>query len=225
MNWNKNHIVIFPNCVNRQWADEEVEIDIIGEEIVVHHNSQEMHINIHALRNGSSTSVCSGIQGDFVFYNMREILGIIGLKPQEFLRTFQFRSFCQIDKTSAGIFLKIFCLTGESLPKSQHTNWNKYEIADIKDLHQVDRKYSWEFQLIDQNITKDNRLVIAGSLRKSELWKQETLYFNYAGQTIALSEGNNQISCIYVPNENAYIGAKYSRYPGRCVQIGGTVVN
>ena len=51
------------------------------------------------------------------------------------------------------------------------------------------------------------------------LWQDEILYFNHGGQAIPLQEGENSFNLLYVPGEDAYMGTKYSRYPGRRIKL------
>lgn len=124
----------------------------------------------------------------------------------------------QVDKTHRGVFVKIFCPQGQQNPRSSRTDWSRVQHVGPGELHPVDRKNSWSFTLEDYQIT-GRVLHVTGTLWKSPLWQDEILYFNHGGQAIPLQEGENSFNLLYVPGEDAYMGTKYSRYPGRRIKL------
>lgn len=209
--------LVFPDCVQSN-REEELWVDLVGSRLEIVHNGNPMTIDLDALASCSSTQVVTGRAGDMVLYNYRELLMIYGLKPLEFLRVFRLNGWVQVDKTRRGVFVKIFCPQGQQNPKSSRIDWSKQQHVGPGKLHTVDLKNSWNFILEGCQIT-GRTLHVTGRLWESALWKDEILYFNHGGQAIPLQEGENSFCMIYVPGEDAYVGTKYSRYPGRRVKL------
>lgn len=212
-----SNIYVFPDCV-LSVEKEELQVDLEGSRLEIVHNGHSMTIDLDALDPCTSTQVVSGRGGDMVLYNYRELLMIYGLKPLDFLRIFKLHGWVQVDKTHRGVFVKIFCPAGQRNPKSRKTDWGQYPHVLPDQLHQVDRENSWAFTLEDYQIT-GRVLHVTGTLWKSPLWQDEILYFNHGGQAIPLQEGENSFNLLYVPGEDAYMGTKYSRYPGRRIKL------
>lgn len=209
--------VVFPDCIQSS-QEEELWVDLVGSRLEIVHNGNPMTIDLDALAPCSSTQVVTGRAGDMVLYNYRELLMIYGLKPLEFLQVFRLHGWVQVDKTHRGVFVKIFCPQGQQDPRSSRTDWSKCQHAGPDELHPVDRKNSWAFTLEDYQIT-GRVLHVTGTLWKSLLWQDEILYFNHGGQAIPLQDGENSFNLLYVPGEDAYMGTKYSRYPGRRIKL------
>lgn len=212
-----SNIYVFPDCV-LSVEKEKLQVDLEGSRLEIVHNGRPMTIDLDALDPCTSTQVVSGRGGDMVLYNYRELLMIYGLKPLDFLRIFKLHGWVQVDKTHRGVFIKIFCPAGQWNPVSRKTDWSRYPHVQPDQLHQVDRENSWAFTLEDYQIT-GRVLHVIGTLWKSPLWQDEILYFNHGGQAIPLQEGENSFNLLYVPGEDAYMGTKYSRYPGRRIKL------
>ena len=212
-----SNIYVFPDCV-LSVEKEELQVDLEGSRLEIVHNGHSMTIDLDALDPCTSTQVVSGRGGDMVLYNYRELLMIYGLKPLDFLRIFKLHGWVQVDKTHRGVFIKIFCPAGQWNLVSRKTDWSRYPHVQPDQLHQVDRENSWSFTLEDYQIT-GRVLHVTGTLWKSPLWQDEILYFNHGGQAIPLQEGENSFNLLYVPGEDAYMGTKYSRYPGRRIKL------
>lgn len=212
-------ICVFPDCV-QSVEKEELQVDLEGTRLEIVHNGHPMTIDLDALDPCTSTQVVSGRGGDMVLYNYRELLMIYGLKPLDFLRIFKLHGWVQVDKTHRGTFIKIFCPAGQWNPVSRKTDWSRYPHVKPDQLHQVDRENSWSFTL-DQYQIRNGALEVEGNLKKSDLWRDEIIYFNHGGQAAPLHEGSNRFSLIYVPGEDAYVGTKYSRYVGRRIELEG----
>jgi hypothetical protein len=208
-----SNFVIFPNCVN---SNDSFAADLVGNVLVLKHNGNVMQINLDDLSPCSSTQVVSWAEGDKVIYHYREFLEEVGLKPREFLWMFNLHGWAQIDKTSRGVFVKLFCPKGKTNPESEYTDWAKYPHSH--DLHATDRANSWSFTIDSCELT-NNKLKIIGELWKSPLWANETIYLNYGNNAFPLKEGRNEIITAYLLGEWIYTGNRFSHYPGRRVNV------
>lgn len=213
-------IVIFPDAIPRR-PGESMTIDLLPGKngLAIAHYGEKQQIRFETLESQTSTIYVVGQTGSMVLYNFRELLMVFGMTPTQFLTAFHLRGFVQIDKTRRGVFVKIFCFKGCRDPDSTGTDWHRYDHEKNEDLHYIDRKYSWAFMPYYIRKEKD-RLLVTGRLWKSELWKDEPLYFNHGGQAVLLRSGMNHLNLVYVPGEQAYVGNVQSRYVGRMIDLG-----
>ena len=208
-------IFIFPDAVNQNTNLKSYKLNIDKEQLTYFYNDKYVIIDTSLLTNGSSTIVLYNPKCDdlYVLYNFREILQLTNKKPRDFLTEFQRQGLIQIDKSSHGIFVKVFLFKGDIKLTSDTTDFSIYPHLSLQDMIELDRDYSWRIKNT-KTIIFDNKVKISFTLTVSNFWS-EPIYLNHAGQSILLKSGHNELILPYIKTENIYIGIKNSHYPGR----------
>lgn len=212
-------IFIFPDAVNRNDNLKYYKLNINQHQLTYFYNNKYVIIDTALLRDGSSSIVLYNPKSDdlYVLYNFREILQFTNTKPKDFLTEFQRQGLMQIDKSSHGVFVKVFLFKGDINLMSDTTDFSKYPHILLEDMTNLDRDYSWSIKNIEAAVF-DDKIKISFTLIISEFWS-EPIYLNHAGQSVLLKPGYNEVIFQYINSEDVYVGAKNSHYPGRKMLI------
>ena len=178
-----------------------------------------MAINLDTLGSGSSTVILKNpITGSvYPLFNFREILQVMDLGPQEFLKTLGINSYVQIDKSGEDTFIKVFLPKGQPELQSRTHDFSRFPHVAMANLHKLDRAFSWAVKEVKARIHYGR---IEGSLvfERSAFWK-EPVFVSHGGQTKELTEGKNDFSFSWSPTEDVYCGPKGGRYKGRALHV------
>ncbi|WP_075580006.1 hypothetical protein [Acidaminococcus massiliensis] len=211
-----NSLFIFPEAIHTK---DTIALDLDGNRMSFFCNSERVFIDLAALRSGSSTVILKNpITGTvYPLFNFREILQVMDMGPQEFLRVLQITSYMQIDKSGMDTFIKVFLPKGQKELNSRTHDFSRFPHVPLTDLHKLDRAYSWTVRKVKAQIHYGR---IEGSLvlERSGFWK-EPVYVSHAGQTKELTEGENTFSFSWSPTEDVYCGPKCGRYKGRALHV------
>lgn len=125
-----NHLFIFPEAVQ---TEDTIGLDMEENRMTFFCNSKRVFIDLYALRSGSSTVILKNPITGIVYplFNFREILQVMDLGPQEFLRTLGIISYVQIDKSGDDTFIKVFLPQGQRELKS-HTYLERANLAGLQ---------------------------------------------------------------------------------------------
>lgn len=211
-----NHLFIFPEAVQ---TEDTISMDLEESRLGFSCNNKRVAINLDALRSGSSTVILkNSVTGSvYPLFNFREILQVMDLGPQEFLKTLGINSYVQIDKSGEDTFMKVFLPRGQPELKSRTHDFSQFPHAAMADLHKLDRAFSWSVHHVKARIHYGQ---IEGSLVfcRSAFWK-EPVYVSHAGQTQELTQGENWFSFAWSPTEDVYCGPEKGRYKGRALHL------
>ncbi|MEE3453291.1 hypothetical protein [Dialister sp.] len=214
-----NHLFIFPEAVQ---TEDTIGLDMEENRMTFFCNSKRVFIDLYALRSGSSTVILKNPITGIVYplFNFREILQVMDLGPQEFLRTLGIISYVQIDKSGDDTFIKVFLPQGQRELKSHTSDFTDIPHLTLSQLHKLDRAFSWNVKEVKAQIHYGR---IEGSLvfHRSAFWK-EPVFVSHAGQTQELVEGKNWFSFAWSPTEDVYCGPEKGRYKGRALHVSGS---
>ena len=215
----KKHIFIFPNAVRREGEEEKIHMNIENDVFRFFHNDFETAVYGENMRDGSTAVLLSnGVTGStYVLYNFREILQLCDMTPSELLEVFNHRCFLQIDKSGGEYFVKVFLLEGMNELLSDTDDFSGCIHHTLDYIHELDWEYSWTIRDVKAEVA-DGMLTISFETVVSDFWK-EPIYISHAGQTALCREGRNVVTFRYNETENAYLGAKNSRYKGRAIDL------
>lgn len=215
MNW----IYIFPEAIH---TEDTISLDLEGNRLNFFCNTQRVSMELAALRSGSSTVILKNpITGTlYPLFNFREILQVMDLGPQGLLQTLQLNAYVQIDKSGKDTFIKVFLPKGQPELRSRTHDFSRFPHVAMADLHKLDRAFSWSVKKVKAQIHYGR---IEGSLVfcRSVFWK-EPVYVSHAGQTQALTPGENWFSFAWSPTEDVYCGPEMGRYKGRALHVSGS---
>lgn len=215
MNW----IYIFPEAIH---TEDTISLDLEGNRLNFFCNTQRVSMELAALRSGSSTVILKNpITGTlYPLFNFREILQVMDLGPQGLLQTLQLNAYVQIDKSGKDTFIKVFLPNGQPELRSRTHDFSRFPHVAMADLHKLDRAFSWSVKKVKAQIHYGR---IEGSLVfcRSVFWK-EPVYVSHAGQTQALTPGENWFSFAWSPTEDVYCGPEMGRYKGRALHVSGS---
>ena len=215
MNW----IYIFPEAIH---TEDTISLDLEGNRLNFFCNTQRVSMELAALRSGSSTVILKNpITGTlYPLFNFREILQVMDLGPQGLLQTLQLNAYVQIDKSGKDTFIKVFLPKGQPELRSRTHDFSRFPHVAMADLHKLDRAFSWSVKKVKAQIHYGR---IEGSLVfcRSVFWK-EPVYVSHAGQTQALTPGENWFSFAWSPTEDVYCGPEMGRYKGRAFHVSGS---
>lgn len=211
-----NSLFIFPEAIQTK---DTIALDLEESRMTFFCNSKRVFIDLDALRSGLSTVILKNpITGTvYPLFNFREILQVMDMGPQEFLRTLRIISYVQIDKSGKDTFIKVFLPKGQSELHSRTHDFSRFPHVAMADLHKLDRAFSWAVKEVKARIHYGR---IEGSLvfEHSAFWK-EPVFVSHAGQTKELTEGKNDFSFSWSPTEDVYCGPKYGRYKSRALHL------
>lgn len=208
------HIFVFRDAIPRK-NDETIKLNIEGSELHFFHNEKELIIDTSCLRDGSSTMLMHNtLTGeDYVLYNFREILQILGMKPTEMLSALHQIGYMQVDVCNGDAFVKVFLLQGDMTLASDTTDFSAYCHLLKEQIHPLDYAWSYDVKPISAHLEGQD-IDIGVVFTKSPFWKRD-VYLSHGGQYTKLKLGVNQIRFKFIPTEKMYIGGKNWRYPGR----------
>lgn len=211
-----NSIFIFPEAIQTK---DTIALELEESRLVFSCNNKRVAINLEALRSGSSTVILKNpVTGSvYPLFNLREILQVMDLGPQELLRTLSLCSFVQIDKSGEDTFMKVFLPKGQPELRSRTHDFSRFPHVAMADIHKLDRAFSWSVKKVKARIHYGR---IEGSLtfHRSAFWK-EPVYVSHAGQTQELTQGKNWFSFAWSPTEDVYCGPEKGRYKGRALHL------
>ena len=211
-----NSIFIFPEAIQTK---DTIALDLEENWMTFFCNNKRVFIDLDALRSGSSTVILkNSITGTvYPLFNFREILQVMSMGPQEFLRALRITSYVQIDKSGKDTFIKVFLPKGQPELHSHTHDFSRFPHVAMANLHKLDRAFSWAVREVKAQIHYGR---IEGSLvfERSTFWK-EPVYVSHGGQTKELREGKNDFSFSWSPTEDVYCGPKYGRYKGRALHL------
>lgn len=211
-----NHLFIFPEAVQ---TEDTIGLDLEESRLNFSCNGKRVAINLDTLRSGSSTVILKNpITGSvYPLFNFREILQVMDLGPQEFLKTLGINSYVQIDKSGEDTFMKVFLPKGQTELKSRTHDFSRFPHVAMTDLHKLDRAFSWRVHHVKARIHY-GRIEVSLVFERSAFWK-EPVYVSHAGQTQELTQGENWFSFAWSPTEDVYCGPQCGRYKGRALHL------
>ena len=215
MNW----IYIFPEAIH---TEDTISLDLEGNRLNFFCNTQRVSMELAALRSGSSTVILKNpITGTlYPLFNFREILQVMDLGPQGLLQTLQLNAYVQIDKSGKDTFIKVFLPKGQPELRSRTHDFSRFPHVAMADLHKLDRAFSWSVKKVKAQIHYGR---IEGSLVFCRsVFLKVPVYVSHAGQTQALTPGENWFSFAWSPTEDVYCGPEMGRYKGRALHVSGS---
>ncbi len=211
------HLFIFPDAV---CSDDRIKLNIHGDELELWCNDKRVSIREHLLRSGSSATIIRNYMKNefYPLYNFREILQYISMAPTEALSLLKINGYMQIDRSGEDSFVKVFLPVGQGELESDTTDFSQYPHVPGFKLHDLDRVYSWN-AVTEKVWVEGNTIQLRVFLHRSHFCK-DPLYVSHGGQSVALQDGDNEISFEYQPAEDVYYGLTWNgRYVGRRAKI------
>ena len=211
-----NYVYCFRDTIKSTCSNDNMIISVTDDYILVQRRDMTVEVDLSVLENWSTTSIVYNVVTEemYTLYGYREILQATGLRPKDFHTLYKIQGMVQVDRGVNGFLIKCFLLPDSKVVVS---GLSRLEYRNYIDMYEIDRDYSWNLLDFSYKI-EDIYLIIEIKIDMSEFWNQ-TLFANYAGQSVQLYNGSNKCKFKFVNGEDVFIGKKNSRYCGRRIRI------